>query len=144
VSLYNASPMAPPKIDLNMLSHKDDVKDLIEGVKKTREFYAASSFDGHRGVEVYPGSGCESDEEIGEFLTRKANHAYHPVGTCKMGIDKMAVVDTELRVHGLQNLRVVDASVMPSLVGGNTNAPTIMIAEKAAHMILQAQICNAI
>ena len=144
VSLYNANPMAPPKIDLNMLSHEDDVKDLVAGVKKTREFYAASSFDGHRAQEVFPGGDCESDEEIGEFLRRKANHAYHPVGTCKMGIDEMAVVDTELRVHGLKNLRVVDASVMPSLVGGNTNAPTIMIAEKAADMILQAQTCNAV
>ena len=137
VSLYNANPLAAPKIDLNMLSHKEDIEDLVKGIKKTREFYAASSFDGHRAEEIYPGSGCESDEDISEFLTRKANHAYHPVGTCKMGIDNMAVVDTQLRVHGLQSLRVVDASVMPSLVGGNTNAPTIMIAEKAADMILQ-------
>ena len=137
VSLFNSNPLASPKIDLNMLSHPDDVRDLTFGVRATRKLLAASAFSEFMADEVYPGEGCQSDEAIEEFLRRKANHIYHPVGTCKMGVDDMAVVDPRLKVHGLQNLRVVDASVMPSIIGGNTNAPTYMIAEKASDMILQ-------
>jgi choline dehydrogenase-like flavoprotein len=137
VRLNSSDPLAAPNIQLNMLSHPDDVRDLSMGVRKTRELMRASAFSGYIGEEVFPGEGCESDEAIEEFLRRKANHIYHPVGTCKMGVDELAVVDPQLRVHGLQGLRVVDASVMPSLVGGNTNAPTVMIGEKAADMILE-------
>ena len=137
VSLFNSNPLASPKIDLNMLSHPDDVRDLTVGVRATRKLLAASAFSEFMADEVYPGEGCQSDEAIEEFLRRKANHIYHPVGTCKMGVDDMAVVDPRLKVHGLQNLRVADASVMPSIIGGNTNAPTYMIAEKASDMILQ-------
>jgi choline dehydrogenase-like flavoprotein len=137
VSLYSADPLAAPKIQLNMLSHPDDVKELIAGVKKTRALLSSAVFSEYMADELFPGEGCQSDEAIEEWLRRSANHVYHPVGTCRMGVDDMAVVDPQLRVHGLQNLRVVDASVMPSLIGGNTNAPTYMIAEKAADMILQ-------
>ena len=138
VGLISSDPTAAPKIQLNMLSHPDDMKDMVVGVRKTRELMDSPVFSEYKTEELYPGDGCESDAAIEEFLRRKANHIYHPIGTCKMGIDDMAVVDPQLRVHGLKGLRVVDASVMPSLIGGNTNAPTIMIAEKASDMILDA------
>ncbi len=138
VTLNSSSALDAPNIDLNMLSHPDDVKDLVAGLRQTRELMQAPAFDDYKSDEVYPGPGCESDAALEEYVRRKANHIYHPIGTCKMGDDDMAVVDPELRVHGLQGLRVVDASVMPSLIGGNTNAPTIMIAEKAAEMIINS------
>jgi len=96
---------------------------------------AAPAFDPYRGVELRPEPPCDTDEDLRAFVRRHAGTIYHPVGTCKMGSDPMAVVDAQLRVHGVQGLRVVDASVMPLLVGGNTNAPTVMIAEKASEMI---------
>ena len=136
VTLNSSDPLAPAKIHLNMLSDPDDVSRLVEGVKKTRKLLDAPVFDKYMTEEVYPGVGCQSDESITEFLRRKANHIYHPVGTCKMGTDDMSVVDPELRVHGLKGIRVIDASVMPTLIGGNTNAPTMMIAEKASDLIL--------
>ena len=100
----------------------------------------SAGFEEFGGTEVSPGSASQSDEELLEFIRNKAETIYHPIGTCKMGADDddHAVVDTQLRVKGIKGLRVVDASVMPSLIGGNTNAPTIMIAEKAADMIKQS------
>ena len=95
----------------------------------------AAAFDACRGKEIVPGSTVQSDDSLRQFIRDKAESIYHPVGTCKMGNDPLAVVDDRLRVHGLSGLRVVDASIMPLLVGGNTNAPTVMIAEKAADMI---------
>jgi len=100
---------------------------------------AAKAFAPYRGEEIFPGPQVRSDDEIRDFVRRKADTIYHPVGTCRMGHDAYAVVDDRLRVHGIKNLRVVDASIMPTLVGGNTNAPTVAIAEKAAEMILQAR-----
>ncbi len=137
LTLNSASPTEPPKLNLNMLSHPQDVKDLVAGLRKTRDLLQAKVFDDYLSDEVFPGPGCQSDADLEEFVRRKANHIYHPIGTCKMGTDKLSVVCPQLKVHGLQGIRVVDASVMPSLIGGNTNAPTIMIAEKAADMILQ-------
>jgi choline dehydrogenase-like flavoprotein len=90
----------------------------------------------YTGEEIYPGPSVRSDEALLSYINQRAKTVYHPVGTCKMGADDMAVVDPELRVHGLRNLRVVDASIMPNLISGNTNAPSIMIGEKAADMIL--------
>jgi len=137
VTLNSRSPTDTPNIDLNMLSHPDDMKDLMAGLRKTRQLMAANAFKDYMSKEVYPGIECETDAQLEEYMRRKANHLYHPIGTCKMGVDDMAVVDPTLKVRGLSGLRVVDASIMPSLVGGNTNAPTMMIAEKASDMILQ-------
>ena len=101
------------------------------------------AFGPMRAVEVRPGPSIESDEEWANYIRTNAQTAYHPVGTCKMGNDISAVVDQRLRVHGVSCLRVVDASIMPMIVGGNTNAPTIMIAEKAADMIIEdAENCS--
>jgi len=143
VTLNSRSPKDSPNIDLNMLTHPDDVKDLMAGLRKTRELMGASAFKDYMSDEVFPGADCETDEQLEEYMRRKANHIYHPIGTCKMGVDDMAVVDSELKVRGLNGLRVVDASIMPSLIGGNTNAPTMMIAEKASHMILQDHLNKA-
>ena len=106
-------------------------------VRLTREIFAQEAFDEYRGEELAPGAGVQTDEEIDEWVRRMSDTDYHPSCTCKMGGpgDNMAVVDAECRVQGLEGLRVVDASVMPSIVSGNLNAPTIMIAEKAADII---------
>lgn len=137
LTLKDTNPRSEPHIELNMLSDKDDVQRLIRGIRLTRELLCARAFDDYLDEEVFPGEGAQSDEELEDFLRAKANHIYHPVGSCAMGSGPDAVVDAQLRVHELQGLRIADASVMPSLVGGNTNAPTIMIAEKAADMILR-------
>lgn len=114
-----------------------DVWEFRECVKLSREIFSQKAFDPFRGPEVQPGPECQSDAEIDAFVRHKADSAYHPSCTCKMGSpsDPMAVVDPETRVLGLEGLRVVDASIMPSVVSGNLNAPTIMIAEKAADII---------
>jgi choline dehydrogenase len=139
IGLKSSNPRDPARIEPNYLSHPDDMATLEKGVKAARKLLAAKAFDPYRGEELFPGQHVQSDEEIRDFIRRKAGTIYHPVGTCKMGIDAMAVVDASLKVHGMQGLRVVDASIMPTLVGGNTNAPTVMIAEKAADMILREQ-----
>jgi choline dehydrogenase len=105
-------------------------------VKIARKVVAQPAFDTYRGEELNPGAAVQSDDEIDDFIRRTAITIYHPVGTAKMGQDDMSVVDATLKVRGIEGLRVVDASVMPTLVGGNTNAPTIMIAEKASDLIL--------
>jgi choline dehydrogenase-like flavoprotein len=139
MTLRSADPKAPPRIELNFLDHPDDRKTLVEGIRIVRKILAASSFDDYRGAEINPGSDAQDDEEILARCKDRLGLVYHPVGTCKMGNDDMAVVDDNLRVHGLESLRVVDASIMPTLIGGNTNAPTMVIAEKAADLILGDQ-----
>jgi choline dehydrogenase len=136
ISLKSADPLAPPLIQPNYLDAEEDRRALREGVKMAREIFAQKAFDPYRGPELMPGAHARSDEEIDTFVRKTAETIYHPVGTAKMGTGDDAVVDSRLRVYGVEGLRVVDASVMPSLVSGNTNAPTIMIAEKAADMIL--------
>ena len=138
IRLRSADPADKAEIRANYLSDAGgvDLKVLIEGVRISREVFAAAPFDAYRGDEIFPGRGVSTDAEIAEFIRRKAETIYHPVGTCRMGNDDGAVVDAELRVRGVAGLRVVDASVMPCLPGGNTNAPTIMIAERAADFIL--------
>ncbi|AFU99410.1 GMC family oxidoreductase [Simiduia agarivorans] len=144
VALNSGNPADDPRIDLNLLSDPRDTRAMVKGVKILRDLFRAQSLDFSFDGEIDPGDKLNSDAEIETFLRMKANHVYHPVGTCKMGSDAMAVVDAELKVHGLDNLRVVDASIMPTLISGNTNAPTIMIAEKAADMILQSGATAAI
>ena len=134
--LRSADPDAPPRIELNFFDHEDDRKTLVDGIRIARKILAAPSFDDYRGAEINPGADAQEDDEILARCKQKLGLVYHPVGTCKMGHDEMAVVDDTLKVHGLEALRVVDASIMPTLISGNTNAPTMVIAEKAADLIL--------
>ena len=120
----------------NYLTDKRDVQPLIEGIRVIRRIFGESPFKEHFKGELLPGAAHQSDAQLTEYLRANAQSMYHPVGTCKMGAGADAVVDHQLRVIGIEGLRVVDASVMPLIPSGNTNAPTIMIAEKAADMIL--------
>lgn len=138
IGLNSASMADAPRIHARYLSEPSDLVPLIEGVKLSREIFASRAFARWRGAEIFPGEGVRSDAQLAAAIRAKAESIYHPVGTCRMGADDEAVVDAGLRVRGVQGLRVVDASVMPRLVGGNTNAPTIMIAEKAADLIKAA------
>ncbi|HTV58324.1 MAG TPA: choline dehydrogenase [Verrucomicrobiae bacterium] len=128
-----------PLIRANYLSTDADLRVIVEGVKLSRELAHTRAFGEYRGEELHPGISAQTDEEIGEFVRREAETLYHPAGTCKMGRDEDAVVDDKLRVRGIDGLRVVDASVMPRVVAGNTNAPTMMIAERAADLIRQGR-----
>lgn len=125
------------EIDYNFLANEEDGRVLVEGVKLARKILAQPEFDSIRGAEMLPGPQVQTDEQLLEHLREYAATVFHPVGTCKMGEDAMAVVDLRLRVHGLKGLRVVDASIMPTLISGNTNAPCIMLGERAAAMILE-------
>jgi choline dehydrogenase-like flavoprotein len=138
ISLKSSSPLDPPAIRANYLSTDADMLVIVEGVKFSRRLAQQEPLAKFRGDELHPGASIQSDEEIAEFVRAEAQTLYHPVGTCKMGDDAMAVADSQLRVRGIERLRVVDASVMPRIIAGNTNAPTIMIAEKAADMIRAA------
>lgn len=137
VGLRSANPTDDPAIFANYLATEEDRRALREGVKMMRQVAAQSALDAYRTEELFPGKDVQSDEAIDAWIRKHAETIYHPVGTCKMGVagDDMAVVDGELKVFGVEGLRVVDASVMPTLVGGNTNAPTIMIAEKISDVI---------
>ena len=117
------------------MENQQDLETLLAGVKISRQILQQQALEEFRGEEILPGSQIQSDEDINNFIRGSAESLYHPVGTCKMGNDPMSVVNSKLQVHGIEGLRVVDASIMPNIIGGNTNAPTIMIAEKAADMI---------
>jgi choline dehydrogenase-like flavoprotein len=134
VGLHDADPASPPRIDPRYLSDPSDAELMLTGVRRMLSILRAPSLARHRLSEVYPFAD-ESDTEILRHIRARADTIYHPVGTCRMGSDAGAVVDTQLRLRGVDRLRVVDASVMPTLIGGNTNAPTIMIAEKIADAI---------
>ncbi len=138
IALRSDDPFDDPAIFANYLAAEEDRRALRAGVDIVRDVAGQEALSGLRGAEFEPGASVSSDDEIDAWMRRAAETIYHPVGTCRMGLadDAMAVVDASLKVIGLAGLRVVDASVMPTLVGGNTNAPTIMVAEKAADMIL--------
>ena len=138
VRLASPNPLDPPKVLFNYMSHEDDRIEMRACVRLTREIFGQKAFEPYRGEELQPGKHIDSDEAIDAFVRQKAESAYHPCGTCKMGdpADPMAVVDPETRVIGLEGLRVVDTSIMPQVTTGNLNAPAIMIGEKASDMIL--------
>jgi choline dehydrogenase len=133
----SADPSAPPEIRINYLATETDRRAFVDGLRILRKILAAPALRNYCAGEVYPGSGVTSDEDLLEFCRQNGSTVYHPTSTCRMGNDSLAVVDQRLKLRGIEGLRVVDASVMPDLVSGNTNAPTIMIAEKASDMILQ-------
>jgi len=135
VALKSPDPAAHPLIDPDYLSAPADMETLLAGIDTARRIARAQAFDAFRGREYWPGEGIETREEMIPAIRDWAETIYHPVGTCRMGGDMRSVLDPSLRVRGVEGLRVVDASVMPTLVSGNTNAPTIMIAEKASDMI---------
>lgn len=139
IGLQSADPLQPPRIAPNYLDHPDDRREAIAAVRMARNIFAAPAFVGINGGEVNPGETIQSDEDILNDIRARAETIYHPVGTCKMGQDAEAVVDSELRVRGIDGLRVADASVMPTLIGGNTNAPCMVIGERAARLILAAR-----
>ena len=139
LALRSADPCDPPVIRANYLAHQCDIDTTIAGVHLVREVLAQQAFAGVRGRELAPGAAYQTDKQLADWLVNAAMTTLHPVGSCRMGNDAEAVVDAQLRVHGTRGLRVVDASVMPAITRGNTNAPAIMIAEKASDMILNRQ-----
>ena len=126
---------SPPKIHFNFLSAEYDRQVTLAGMKIVREIMDATPMASIRGTEIAPGPALQKDDELLNWVRETAETTYHPIGTCKMGTDDSAVVDDQLRVRGMQGLRVADASIMPTLTSGNTNAPSIMIGEKAADML---------
>lgn len=132
----STDPARPPAIRFNFLSAQSDCDILLESMKITRRIMNAGPLQGVMTDEIAPGVDIEDDGEMLDWVKKNAETTYHPVGTCKMGNDPMAVVDDQLRVHGIEGLRVADASIMPTLTSGNTNAPSIMIGEKASRMVL--------
>jgi len=136
IHIKSSDPREYPAIRPNYLSDPLDQQTAVAGIRWARKIVSQPAMDQYRGEEIMPGEAIESDDEILGFAREAGSTIYHPVGTCKMGTDDMAVVDSQLRVKGVQGLRVIDASIMPRLISGNTNAPTIMIAEKVADMIL--------
>ncbi|MDC0436486.1 choline dehydrogenase [Candidatus Pelagibacter sp.] len=138
VTLSTSNPYNYPKILFNYLEHKDDLKQTIEAIEVVRNILGQNSMKPFAGKETGPGSNIRTHELYEEYIRSKAETAYHPSCTLKMGIDDMAVVDEKLKVYGIENLRVVDASVMPEITSGNLNAPTLMIAERASEFILNS------
>jgi choline dehydrogenase-like flavoprotein len=136
IGLTSPDPLDDPLIDPSYLSAPEDIETMVAAVKIGRQILSAPSMAAFSKTELVPGPSVQSKADIMADIRRRAETIYHPVGTCRMGRDPQSVVDPSLRVRGVQGLRVVDASVMPTLVAGNTNAPTMMIAERAAELIL--------
>ncbi|MEX0601583.1 MAG: choline dehydrogenase, partial [Rhodothermales bacterium] len=140
VTLRSPDPLDPPAIDPNFLAEPYDLEKSIAGFRWARRILSASSFEPFIEGEIMPGPDSQTDEEIAQYIRQWSKTDYHPVGSCKMGQDEMAVVDTQLRVRGVDGLRVVDASIMPKLISGNTQAPSIMIGEKGAAIIQAGEV----
>ncbi len=136
IRLASVDPRQAPRLDPNLLGDPDDIRPLLHGLKLARRLLAADAFKPFKAREVAPGPAVATDAELIAYLRRVASTVHHPVGTCRMGTEGTAVVNPELQVHGVSGLRVVDASIFPSVICGNTNAPVVMVAEKAADMIL--------
>jgi choline dehydrogenase len=136
ISLASPDPLAAPRIHANYLSTEEDRRAMRDGVRRTRTIFAQKAFDPYRGPEVWPGEAAQSDAELDKHIAEHIETDYHCTSTCRMGVDEHAVVDGSGRVLGVTGLRVADASIMPKIVSGNTNAPTIMIGEKIAAMIM--------
>ncbi len=139
VGLASADPADAPRLEANALQAEEDLDCLRRGVRLAREMFAQSPLAGITGAEIWPGPDISSrigSNSLDDAIRAHARTIYHPAGTCRMGTDAAAVVDTELRVNGIDGLRVADCSVMPALTSGNTNAPTMMIADRAADFIL--------
>ena len=139
IHIKSSDPAEPPAIRFNFLSSPHDRDGLLAAMRKGRELMASPPLASMVGGEIAPGTDKQTDEELLEWVRNNAETTYHPIGTCKMGSDPMAVVDNRLRVHGIEGLRVADASIMPTLTSGNTNAPSIMIGEKCAEMMLAVE-----
>jgi choline dehydrogenase len=137
IHVNSADPRRPPAISFNFLSSSLDADVTVRAVRIARAIMTAPAMAHLQVSELAPGAEQSSDDAILNWVIKAAETTYHPVGTCKMGSDPMAVVDAQLRVHGVAGLRIADASIMPTLTSGNTNAPSIMIGEKAADMVLR-------
>ena len=135
VKLRSTNPQDTPRIQFNYMSHAEDWQEFRAAIRLTREIFNQPAFDPYRGPELAPGADLRSDTDLDEFIRSSVESAYHPSCSCRMGTDDLAVVDADCRVHEMQGLRIVDSSIMPSIVSGNLNAPTIMLAEKAADII---------
>jgi len=135
VRLRSSDPLALPRIRFNMFTRQPDMANMIAAVKRSRELFAQAPMRELIAEELLPGPGFQSDDELEQAIRAQAEHRHHAVGTCRLGTDELAVVDAQLKVHGIDNLRVADASVLPEDPSGNTNVPTMMIGEKAADMI---------
>ena len=138
ISLNSSDPYDYPKILFNYLKEVEDLKQTRECIKVARKILSQPALSEHAGEEVGPGLDSQSDDELNEYIRSKADTAYHPCGTCKMGVDDMSVVDQNLKVKGIENLRVIDASIIPEIPSANLNAPTLMIAEKGSDYILNS------
>ena len=135
VKLKSSNPIDSPRIQFNYMQTEHDLNEMREGIKIARNIFHQKAFDHYRGKEISPGENIHSDDGLNNFIRSKGDTAYHPSCTCKMGNDDMSVVDQNLKVYGVEKLRVVDASIMPNIVSGNLNATTVMIAEKASDLI---------